>query len=122
MEDEKVEEEEEEVEEEKRCAPGVTLSPEEEKKRVLSFDYREPSPSPRSPAVPGVFDTPPAVPGVFDTPPAALDTPPESRSPDSLRADPGSPFSPFSPSQDIQLPPHGPAQEEKQEEIGRAHV
>ncbi|XP_030649838.1 microtubule-associated protein tau [Chanos chanos] len=55
----------------------VTMSPEDDKKRVLSFDYTEPQ----------------------DRHPAGWEngsdkTPPESKSPDSCRADPGSPFSP----------------------------
>ncbi|XP_063074206.1 microtubule-associated protein tau [Engraulis encrasicolus] len=75
-----------------KCAEG-SFKPEEatceeSKQRVLSFDYTEPSPPP-APASP-----PHSLQG-WQNGNMGVKTPPlESKSPDSCRADPGSPFSP----------------------------
>ncbi|XP_065133829.2 uncharacterized protein maptb isoform X4 [Paramisgurnus dabryanus] len=61
--------------------PPTRLSPEEAKKRGLSFDYTEPQdPGQRS--------------ALMGWECSSDKTPPESKSPDSCRADPGSPLSP----------------------------
>ncbi|XP_026882524.2 microtubule-associated protein tau isoform X2 [Electrophorus electricus] len=84
------------------------VSPEEAKKRGLSFDYTEPH-------EPGHQDTPEAWQNGRDK------TPPESRSPDSCRAGPGSPFLPSAsagPTQELLLTAKddGPKEEQENEE------
>ncbi|TRY96470.1 hypothetical protein DNTS_031524 [Danionella cerebrum] len=90
--------------------PHLPLSPEEAKKRGLSFDYTEPQDS-------GNLGAPAGWECSSDK------TPPESKSPDSCRADPGSPFSPSatvaSPQEQTTLPDlqqDAPVEEERTEE------
>lgn len=59
----------------------LSMTPEEAKKRGLSFDYTEPQ-DPGQQSAPAGWEC------------SSDKTPPESRSPDSCRADPGSPLSP----------------------------
>ncbi|XP_064172373.1 microtubule-associated protein tau [Anguilla rostrata] len=75
------EEEEEEEEEEEAARPAARLSPDEAKRRGLSFDYTEPQAQDGRGFPAGRLN-------------GSVRTPEESRSPDSCRADPGSPFSP----------------------------
>ncbi|XP_020341912.2 microtubule-associated protein tau isoform X3 [Oncorhynchus kisutch] len=76
--------EEEEQQKDEGCAPviPVAMTPEEAKQRVLSFDYTEPEGHPPGQGIPAGLQN------------GADKTPPESKSPDSNRADHGSPFSP----------------------------
>uniref|UniRef100_A0A8C8C1G7 Microtubule-associated protein n=1 Tax=Oncorhynchus tshawytscha TaxID=74940 RepID=A0A8C8C1G7_ONCTS len=76
--------EEEEQQKDEGCAPviPVAMTPEEAKQRVLSFDYTEPEGHPPGQGIPAGLQN------------GADKTTPESKSPDSNRADHGSPFSP----------------------------
>ncbi|XP_064844677.1 microtubule-associated protein tau-like isoform X2 [Oncorhynchus masou masou] len=76
--------EEEEQQKDEGCAPviPVAMTPEEAKQRVLSFDYTEPEGHAPGQGIPAGLQN------------GADKTPPESKSPDSNRADHGSPFSP----------------------------
>ncbi|KAK6311455.1 hypothetical protein J4Q44_G00171190 [Coregonus suidteri] len=76
------EEEEQEKDEARAPVIPVAMTPEEAKQRVLSFDYTEPEGQPPGQGIPAGWQN------------GADKTPPESKSPDSNRADPGSPFSP----------------------------
>ncbi|XP_055752933.1 microtubule-associated protein tau-like isoform X3 [Salvelinus fontinalis] len=76
------EEEEQQKDEGRTPVIPVAMTPEEAKQRVLSFDYTEPEGHPPGQGIPAGWQN------------GADKTPPESKSPDSNRADPGSPFSP----------------------------
>ncbi|KAG9343834.1 hypothetical protein JZ751_013215 [Albula glossodonta] len=92
--------EEEDEEEEK----GTHLSPDEAKKRGLSFDYTEPQVQASQGFLAGREN-------------GADKTPVESRSPDSCRADPGSPFSPSTaPDQEVSAEDQTQVKEEEEDE------
>ncbi|KAI1884134.1 hypothetical protein AGOR_G00223320 [Albula goreensis] len=92
--------EEEDEEEEK----GTHLSPDEAKKRGLSFDYTEPQVQASQGFLAGQEN-------------GADKTPVESRSPDSCRADPGSPFSPSTaPDQEVSAEDQTQVKEEEEDE------
>uniref|UniRef100_A0A4W5M1L0 Microtubule-associated protein n=1 Tax=Hucho hucho TaxID=62062 RepID=A0A4W5M1L0_9TELE len=76
------EEEEQQKDEGRAPVIPVAMTPEEAKQRVLSFDYTEPEGHPPGHGIPAGWQN------------GADKTPQESKSPDSKRADPGSPFSP----------------------------
>ncbi|XP_031689725.1 microtubule-associated protein tau isoform X7 [Oncorhynchus kisutch] len=76
------EEEEQQKDEGRAPVIPVAMTPEEAKQRVLSFDYTEPEGHPPGQGIPSGWQN------------GADKSPPGSKSPDSNRADPGSPFSP----------------------------
>ncbi|XP_014048091.1 microtubule-associated protein tau isoform X6 [Salmo salar] len=76
------EEEEQQKDEGRAPVIPVAMTPEEAKQRVLSFDYTEPEGHHPGQGIPAGWQN------------GTDKTPPESKSPDSNRADPGSPFSP----------------------------
>uniref|UniRef100_A0A8C2C9M4 Microtubule-associated protein n=1 Tax=Cyprinus carpio TaxID=7962 RepID=A0A8C2C9M4_CYPCA len=77
------------IDDERETPSHLPMTPEEAKKHGLSFDYTEP----QDPSRQG---------GPVGWECSSDKTPPESKSPDSCRADPGSPFSPSAPAEPTQ--------------------